>query len=201
MDAQRKLEGLDPTVIFERLCADILLNFWGGPSELSGAMVFGTARERASHNSKFESNIEHLCSSLREGRGWKTGARKPGAGDGKLDIVVWRVFSDGRSGGLVGFGQCKTGVHWKTHLTRLRPRGFCQKYFQKPLAIDPIGVYMVPHRVEGSEWDDHTGEAGLLLDRCRLVQYGYNISKDVFGDCKIWLAAALKRQREAKFTL
>src|SRR5580704_2059413 len=28
MDSQRKLESLDPTQIFERLCADILLNFW-----------------------------------------------------------------------------------------------------------------------------------------------------------------------------
>ena len=201
MDAQRKLEGLDPTVIFERLCADILLNFWGGPSDLSGALVFGTARRKAAHNNKFESNIENLCSSLREGLGLKPGAKLPGAGDGKLDIVVWRVFSDGRSGSLVGFGQCKTGVHWKTHLTKLQPRSFCQKYFRQPLSIDPVRVYMVPHRVDGAEWDNHTSEAGLLLDRCRLVQYGDNISNAVLGDCRIWLAAALKRQRERKFTL
>ena len=201
MDGQRKLANLDPTLIFERLCADILLNFWGGASTLSGAVVFGTAQKKAEHGKKFKSNIENLCSSLREGHGLKPGAKLPGAGDGKLDIVVWRVFSDGRSGGLIGFGQCKTGVRWKTHLTELQPRSFCQKYFKKPLSIDPVRVYMVPHRVDAAEWDDHTSEAGLLLDRCRLVQYGHSISKEVFGDCKTWLVAALDRQREAKFML
>lgn len=200
MDTQRKIKGLDPVVIFERLCADILLNFWGGKTALSGSLVFGTARKKTNHNHKFESNIEHLCLSLREGRGLKPAAKLPGAGDGKLDIVVWRRFSDGRTGGLVGFGQCKTGVHWKTHLTKLQPRSFCQRYFQQPLIIDPIRVYMVPHRLDGSEWDNHAGEGGLLFDRCRLVQYGYDVSNDVFGSCRVWLNAALQRQRKRKFT-
>jgi len=201
MDTQRKLEGLDPVVIFERLCADILLNFWGGKTDLSGSLVFGTARKKSNHNHKFQSNVEHLCLTLREGRGLRAGAKLPGAGDGKLDIVVWRIFSDGRTGGLVGFGQCKTGVHWKTHLTKLQPRSFCQRYFQQPLIIDPVRVYMVPHRVDGAEWDRHTGEGGLLFDRCRLVQYGYDISSDVFGNCRVWLNAALERQRTGKFAI
>lgn len=201
MDSQRKLENLDPALIFEQLCADILLNFWGGRTNLSGSLVFGTARRKATHNHRFHSNIENLCLTLREGRGMKAGARAPSGGDGKLDIVVWRVFSDGRSGGLVGFGQCKTGIHWKTHLTKLQPRHFCLKYFQQPLIIEPIRVYMVPHRVDGSDWNSHTSEGGLLLDRCRLVQYGYEISKEVFGNCRTWLNAALARQRSGKFAI
>jgi len=201
MDAQRKLDNLDPTVLFEQLCADILLNFWGGKSQLSGVLVFGTARKKAAHNHRFQSNVEHLCTMLREGRGMKPGARTPGAGDGKLDIVVYRVFSDGRSGGLVGFGQCKTGIHWKTHLTKLQPRAFCNKYFQEPLIIDPMRIYMVPRRVDSSDWNSHTSEGGLLLDRCRLVQYGYKISKEVFDDCLTWLNAALDRQRHGNFTI
>lgn len=201
MDAQRKLEGLDPTVLFERLCADILLNFWGGANEHTGALVFGTAKTKTLTNSKFETNINDLCATLKEGRGLKDKAKSPGAGDGKLDVVVWRVFSDGRSGGLVGFGQCKTGIHWKTHLTKLVPRNFCGDYFKEPLILEPIRVYMVPHRVDGAAWDSHTRAGGLLLDRCRLIQYGYDISKDVFANCKKWLDAALKRQRQGKFTV
>lgn len=201
MDSQRKLENLDPAKLFEQLCADVLLNFWGGKSELSGSLVFGTARKKTQHNHQFHSNIEYLCSKLRDGRGMKPEAKTPGAGDGKLDIVVWRIFSDGRAGGLIGFGQCKTGIHWKSHLTKLQPRHFCAKYFQEPLILDPIRVYMVPHRVDGAEWNSHTSEGGLLLDRCRLVQYGYDISKDVFGDCRIWLSAALDRQRRGKFAI
>ncbi len=46
MDSQRKLENLDPASLFEQLCADVLLNFWGGRTELSGSMVFGTARKK-----------------------------------------------------------------------------------------------------------------------------------------------------------
>jgi len=201
MDSQRKLENLDPTQIFERLCADILLNFWGGKTELSGSLVFGTARKKAGHNHQFQSNIENLCTNLRHGRGMRTGAITPGAGDGKLDVVVWRIFSDGRAGGLIGFGQCKTGIHWKTHLTKLQPRNFCLKYFQQPPILDPIRVYMVPHRVDGSEWESHTGDGGLLLDRCRLVQYGYDISSDVFRSCRTWLNAALDRQRKGQFAI
>ena len=60
---------------------------------------------------------------------------------------------------------------------------------------------MVPHRVDGSEWESHTGDGGLLLDRCRLVQYGYDISKDVFGNCRAWLYAALDRQRKGQFAI
>ncbi|MGD1071440.1 MAG: hypothetical protein ABSB15_14965 [Bryobacteraceae bacterium] len=201
MDSQRKLDNLDPTAIFEQLCADILLNFWGGKSELSGSLVFGTARKKAQHNHQFHSNIEHLCVNIRDGRGMRADATTPGAGDGKLDVVVWRVFADGRSGGLVGFGQCKTGIHWRTHLTKLQPRGFCTKYFAKPLLIDPVRVYMVPHRVNLAEWDDSTTDGGLLLDRCRLVQYGYDISNGVFGNCRAWLNAAIDRQRRGLFTI
>jgi hypothetical protein len=201
MDSRRKLDNLDPTVIFEQLCADILLNFWGGKTELSGSLVFGTARKKASHNSEFHANIEHLCTQIRDGRGMKVGARTPGAGDGKLDVVVWRVFSDGRTGGLIGFGQCKTGIHWKDHLTKLQPSNFCRKYFAQPLIIEPVRVYMVPHRVDIADWESHTGEGGLLMDRCRLVQYGYAVSKDVVKHCRTWLNAALDRQRQGKFAI
>lgn len=201
MDSRRKLGSLDPTVIFEQLCADILLNFWGGKTELSGSLVFGTARKKAVHNSAFHANIEHLCKQIRHGRGMKMGAKLPGAGDGKLDVVVWRVFSDGRAGGLIGFGQCKTGIHWKEHLTKLQPSNFCRKYFAQPLIIEPVRVYMVPHRVDINDWESHTGEGGLLFDRCRLVQYGHSVSDDVAKNCRTWLNAALDRQRQGKFTI
>jgi hypothetical protein len=201
MGPGRKLDGIDPTAVFERLCAEILLNFWGGGTVLSGSLVFGTARKKQHHKDTFHANIDHLCATLKEGRGMKANARSPGAGDGKLDIVVYRLFSDGRAGGLVGFGQCKTGIHWKTHLTRLVPRAFCAKYFQEALTIDPVRIYMIPHRVDSAEWNDHSREGGLLMDRCRLVQYGHNISDPIFGSCRKWVKAAIDRQRKGKFTI
>jgi hypothetical protein len=199
MDGQRHLENLDPAVLFEQVCADVLLNFWGGTSSHSGSMVFGTARKKTAQNRKFRENIEHLCNTLREGRGMKSGAKAPGGGDGKLDVVVWRKFSDGRTGGLIGFGQCKTGIHWRDHLEKLVPRNFCGDYLVEPLIIDPMRIYLVPHRVEKSDWDRSSRAGGLLFDRCRIVQYGYKVSPEVFNNCKKWLAAALQRQREGNF--
>ena len=199
MDGQRHLDDLDPTTLFEQLCADVLINFWGGKTNHSDAMVFGTARTKSGRNKRFRANIEHLCSTLKEGRGLKAGAKAPGGGDGRLDIVVWRTFADGRSGGLVGFGQCKTGIHWKGHLEKLVPRSFCGNYMAQPLLIDPIRIYMVPHRVMSSSWDSNSRAGGLLFDRCRIVQYGYEVSNDVFDNCKKWLDAALKRQRKGEF--
>ena len=47
MDSKsRILDGLDPTKVFERMCGDVLSSFWGGPSNLAGAFVFGTARSK-----------------------------------------------------------------------------------------------------------------------------------------------------------
>jgi hypothetical protein len=199
MDGQRHLDKLDPTILFEQLSADILLNFWGGRTAHCGSMVFGTARTKTEANQKFKANVDQLCVTLNEGRGLKANAKAPGGGDGRLDVVVWRVFSDGRTGGLIGFGQCKTGLHWKDHLEKLVPKNFCGNYFAEPMILEPIRVYLVPHRVDGAMWDQHSRAGGLLFDRCRLVQYGYDISQDVFGNCKAWLDAAIKRQLEGKF--
>ena len=200
MDSQRRyLENLDPTKVFESLCADVLLNFWGGRNEHCGSMIFGTAARKAEQKKTFESNIDDLVRSLREGKGLKIGAKIPGGGDGRLDVVVWRVFADGRTGALVGFGQCKTGIHWKDHLEKLVPANFSENYLAQPLVIAPMRVYMVPHRVDSSMWNQHTRAGGLLFDRCRLVQYGFDVSPKVFKNCKTWLEAAIRRQREGKF--
>lgn len=197
MDGQRRhLEEVDPTKVFETLCADILLNYWGGRDAHSGSMIFGTAANKRDQKKKFETNIENLVKSIKEGRGLKNGAKVPGGGDGRLDVVVWRVFADGRTGALVGFGQCKTGIHWKDHLEKLVPKNFSANYLAQPLIVEPMRVYMVPHRVDGSMWDQHSRAGGLLFDRCRIVQYGFDVSTDVFASCKKWLEAALKRQRE-----
>jgi hypothetical protein len=110
--------GVDPTKVFERLCANVLGLFWGGVTSHSGAMVFGTSSNSSNLSRSFKSKVEDLCVSLGEGGGWKDGATPPGGGDGKLDLVAWRKFRDGRPGGLVGFAQCKAGLGWDKHLTK-----------------------------------------------------------------------------------
>jgi len=198
MDSRsRVLAGIDPTKVLERMCAEVLATFWGGHSEVSGAMVFGTAGRNIT---TFRAKIEDLCDRLKEGVGWRPDARPPGAGDGKLDVVAWRRFSDDRQGSLVGFAQCKTGVHWRQHLTKLQPEVFCRRFMQKTLILHPVRVYMVPCRVERRDWETHTGEGGILFDRCRVIQYAQGVSTAVVRDCRTWLGEALKLQKQGRFT-
>jgi hypothetical protein len=191
----RKKYPIDPTKIFERLCADVLKEFWGGESEHANAVVFGTAQTGGQRS--FPTHINGLCGHLKEGIGWKAGARSPGAGDGKLDLVVFRRFRDKRSGSLIGFAQCKTGIHWREHLTKLQPSGFCHNYMLSPLVVDPMRIYMVPNRIVGDRWDEDSRAGGLLFDRCRIVQYGNSIKPETLNDCRTWLQFMLSWQKKA----
>jgi hypothetical protein len=194
---ERTLAGIDPTKVFEQVCADVLADFWGGRSAFSGAMVVGTT----SANRQFQSRIDNLCASIGVGIGWKPGAKAPGGGDAKVDVAAWRRFADNRQGGLVGFAQCKTGVHWKDHLTKLRPETFCFRFFREQPLVIPLRLYMVPHRIVSHRWDEHTTEGGVLLDRSRVLQYAGSISPHTLMLCKKWLQAAYRRQRSHRVTL
>ena len=189
----RTLKGIDPTVVFEKLCADVLANFWGGRSEFSDVFIVGTARKNGRRH--FPTEVDTLCNKLDEGGGWKKGARSPRAGDGSLDLAAWRRFQDKRSGGLVGFAQCKTGVHWREHLTKLKPAAFCGDYMRRPLLLAPLAMYMVPCRVEYERWDSDVRRGGLLLDRCRIAQYAADVTPELLDECRRWLDAALEDTR------
>jgi hypothetical protein len=197
----RVKEKVDPTKVFEQLCADVLRRFWGGTSAHSDAMIFGTARSKTAGEKKFQTNINRLSGRLQEGEGWKDGSQAPGGGDGGLDIVVWRRFQDRRQGGLVGFAQCKTGDNWTDHLTKLTPRTFSDKYMKTVLALDPLRLYLVPCRVSRHRWREYTLDGGLLLDRCRIVQYADNIDTTTQAACRKWLDATVALQRSKKATV
>jgi hypothetical protein len=194
----RVLNGTDPTIAFERLCADVLSIFWGGRSDFSGSMVIGTAGHRRVQT--FQRRIEQLCASICEGAGWREGAQPPGGGDAKLDVVAWRRFADKRQGALIGFAQCKTGLHWRDHLTKLRPETFSRRFMRQPLIVSPVRLYMVPNRVLRQQWEEHISDGGTLLDRCRIVQYGWHISADTLRQCKRWLVAAYRLQKAGRVT-
>jgi hypothetical protein len=144
----------------------------------------------------FKAKINALCTTLSEGGGWRDGALAPGGGDGKLDVVAWRRFQDGRQGSLVGFAQCKTGVRWDEHLTKLQPQAFCRKFMKQPLTLEPVRIYMVPHRIGLHVWEDHTNNGGLLFDRCRIVQYATSIDPLVITAARTWLEAVIARQQQ-----
>jgi hypothetical protein len=138
---------------------------------------------------------------LLDGNGWRLGALSPGGGDAKLDLAAWRRFADKRQGGLLGFAQCKTGVHWKDHLTKLRPETFCRRFFQQVPTVLPVRLYMVPNRIGSHRWEEHSLDGGLLMDRCRILQYGGALSLSTLRQCKRWFHAAYRRQRSGRVTI
>jgi len=197
----RVKDKIDPTEVFEQLCAEVLLRFWGGASDHSDVMIFGTAQSKVAGAKRFRANIDKLSERLQEGDGWKAGSQAPGGGDGGLDIAVWRRFEDKRPGGLVGFAQCKTGDHWTDHLTKLNPRKFLDKYMKTVMAIEPIRLYLVPCRVSRHRWREHTLDGGLLFDRCRIVQYAGSMTSATQVACRKWLDATMALQLSKKATV
>ena len=189
----RVLDSVDPTAVFERLCADVLFNFWGGREPQTGKYIIGTARVSTGAR-RFPSDINELCRQLGDGAGWKSTAKSPGAGDGGVDIAVWTRFRDGRAGGLVGFAQCKTGNYWREHLSKHPPRSFSTRYFSEPLINDPIKIYMVPCRISERRWLADTSEGGLLFDRCRIIEYASKFDPTVVADCRTWFDKAVTLQ-------
>lgn len=189
----RSHQSIDPTQLFEELCAGTLCQFWGGRSPLSDVFVTGTSNRTVDVGKKrFPSLINMLSQQLGEGGGFKPYAISPGAGDGGLDLAVWRKFQDKRPGGLVGFAQCKTGDHWRNHLGRNNPRSICQKFFKNRFVLSPLPIYMVPCRVSLEEWE-HVMEqhTGILFDRCRIASFGTHLPDPVLTKCESWLKSVI----------
>ena len=98
----RVFDSVDPTAVFERLCADVLFNFWGGRAPQTGRYIIGTARV-SNGARRFPSNIDELCRQLGDGAGWKPTARSPGAGDGggrRRGLDAFSRWSCRRTGGV-----------------------------------------------------------------------------------------------------
>jgi hypothetical protein len=195
----RQLNAIDPTGLFEEICAEALCQFWGGRTPISDVFVAGTSNKTLPKQKKgrYPTIINAIAKNLQEGVGWKKTARSPGAGDGGLDVVVWRRFNDKRPGGLVGFAQCKTGDSWRDHLGKNNPESIAHKFFTTPLVLAPMAIYMVPCRVDEEEWE-HTmrSHKGLLLDRCRITTFGTKLSDEIITRCTSWLQAAIEREQQ-----
>ena len=162
--------GIDGTALFEEICCEVAKNYWG---ERADGMVFGTARRNGANEvGAFPDAVNDLCSRLREGVGYFSHSGfQPAAQDGNLDVVVWKHFSDGKNGKLVGFGQCKTGTHWKVGLFEMVPNGFCRKWVRTMPTVEPVRLYFMTSRIRHADWYDCSVDAGILFDRCRILDY------------------------------
>lgn len=184
MTADRVHGEIDGTALFEEMAAESARSYLGARSK---SVVFGTAAQDAG----FKEKVEDICTRIGEGDGFNDrggdGRRQK---DGKLDVVAWTPFSDGLPGKLIVFGQCKTGTHFKDQLAQLQPDAFCRKWFLSQPALLPVRAFFVSEALPRSRWRNTAVDAGLLFDRCRIVDFINGASDEVLDKVRAWTAAA-----------
>ena len=184
MARDRLQADIDGTLLFEKLSAEAAREYFGSRAE---SFVFGTA----SGSEAFPDKVNDLCQRLQEGFGYDglsgTGDRHK---DGKLDVVVWKPFRDNREGKLIGFGQCKTGTHWKDPLTQLQPDMFCRLWMRQQPVFVPVRMFFITEAIGQSGWREHATHAGLLFDRCRVIDFSGRVCNEVLEQVVAWTKAA-----------
>ena len=184
MNTDRVHDGIDGTAVFEELAAESARVYLGPRSK---SLVFGTAAQ----GTGFKEKVDDLCASIGEGDGFNDrGGDGRRQRDGKLDVVAWTPFSDGLPSKLLIFGQCKTGTDYKDQLAQLQPDAFCNKWFGSQPVVSPVRAFFVTEALSRSQWRNTAVDAGLLFDRCRIVDFIDDASDDVLDKLQAWTSAA-----------
>lgn len=184
MRDNRRHAGYDGALLFEELAAEAARGYLGPRSE---SLVFGTAARAA----RFPAKIDMLCERMGEGGGFhnRDGA-PPRERDGKLDVVAWKPFADCRPGKLIAFGQCKTGTHYMNELTQLQPDSFSSKWLHTQPAVHPVRMFFLAEALPRTRWRSQVADAGILFDRCRVVDFCRDPDHAVWEKVRDWTAAA-----------
>ena len=184
MNTNRDHSGCNGTLLLEELAAEVARNYLGPQAE---SLVFGTA----SNISSFAGRVDFLCQQIGEGGGFENrGLKPPTERDGKLDVVAWKDFADHRPGKVILFGQCKTGTNYKEELAKLQPGAFRKKYMRSAPVVKPVRAFFVSEALPETHWHNMSVDAGLLFDRCRIVDFCDSVSEVTLGKIKAWTAAA-----------
>lgn len=172
---------IDGACLLENLSAHVLKNYLG--MGRAKAMVFGTSQPGT-----FEEKVNRLCRELSEGAGFRNlDQAATQANDDKLDAVGWVPFSDGLPGQLIAFAQCKTGSNWRDATAQLQPEAFIKRWMLEPVLVNPLRAYFIAEAADRARWKSDNVCAGVLFDRCRLVDWCDGVAAD---DIRRWALAA-----------
>lgn len=166
MRDNKKVNELDGTLLFERLCAEILKNFFG---EHSCTFILGTGNL---DKTSFQVKLQELLDSFREKGYCVTPVpNNPYYKDAGIDVIAFIPFHDERHGHFVCFAQCKTGTSWESCISRLQPIVLTD-YIQPPLAPIPGKMFLISDDYQERDWRDKINILqGVLFDRTRLMAY------------------------------
>jgi len=147
------------------------------------------ARASGGRPPNFRDAITWLSREMRLPQG--RGSARPTAGDGGLDVVVWRPFRDGRSGFLAILAQCTVQVDWfgkARDLARDVWRGWID------FGMDPHLVLAVPFVIPTSypKWDELRRTVHTVLDRLRLCELLESATSASHSELGKWAAKEIK---------
>ena len=182
MKSQRRHADLDGTLLFEKLSAGVAGEYLGERSE---SYVFGS-----SNTMPFEKKIEELCCRMNEGGTYRPQNGSTQKRDAGVDVVAWKHFADRSSGKLVGVGQCKTGTWYADDISAPRAKTFFDKWTTDPPLLEPLAMFFVAEAVSRDEWRNVVLDAGLLFERCRIVDYRGREDETLVGKIVSWTKAA-----------
>jgi len=92
----------------------------------------------------------------------------PRQGDEGVDYILWKDFGCGRAiGQPFYFGQCACGNDWDNKVNDVSGRFF--KWFSN-LKVDPTKIFAVPFVIPDNKLKEVARDAGIVMDRLRLVK-------------------------------
>lgn len=178
--------------LFEGVAAVAAKNYLGGAA--TGAVAYQFGFPRLTTPARFGPALDKMCAEMAEGGGAK---RKPGNQtqmDAKLDLAVWIPMPDQRPGKVIGFGQCATGDNWPSKVSELQAEAWCAKWMQTRPAVLPLRLFFLPHRIDGLDWLNHSYDAGIIFDRCRLTAYANPLPAVLRQRVQRWSQHVLQEQ-------
>jgi hypothetical protein len=184
MKDQRVHDGIDGALLFEKVCAVVLKNYFGKQSR---SFVFGTGAQGG-----FHSKLEMLAQELSEitlAPRFKSQTYSPN--DDDLDVVTWIPFADGMPSNLICFAQSKTGTSWESDTNQLQVGSFIKRWVSTAPALDPIKAFMVTDSVVAADFRNRA-VMNLFFDRSRISEY-MNFTDEValYAEVVQWTRAAL----------
>jgi len=185
MKTKKIQNGIDGTLLFEKLCSYVAYKYFGKDSK---SFVFGTAEPGS-----FQTKTTDLIKKIGEGTSFKNpNNNSPTANDDAIDVVVYKNFSDNRIGKLIAFCQCKTGTHWREDIKKLNPSEFCSRWLLNDPVLIPIPIVFICDTLNENFSFYNCQQNYLVFNRFRILEFiEDDIPDELLKPIQTWVEGAM----------